>query len=140
MPVRTPKRFIVGRPRDDPPNPEALSNTGGTSYETLSVHRTHRHPHIAGADLLAPCTVNTGGGSCAWNGHSRIHRSTAHLWPPRTNHRGCSGSGHLGGRHRERTGLLLQSALSHVRFYLLPEEVDPGTGRRGARGSARGGG
>ena len=52
---------------------------------------------------------------------------------------GCSGSSHLGGRHRERTGLLLQSALSHVRFYLLREEVDPGTGRRGSRGSAHNG-
>jgi len=32
------------------------------SDENLSVHKAHGHPHIAGADLRAPCTVNTGGG------------------------------------------------------------------------------
>jgi hypothetical protein len=37
------------------------------------------------------------------------------LWPRRTDHRGCSGSGHLGGRHREHRALPAQ--LSHVRFY-----------------------
>ena len=33
-----------------------------TCGENLSVHQAHSHPHIAGADLRAPCTVNTGGG------------------------------------------------------------------------------
>src|SRR4029077_3978346 len=46
-------------------NPSLLSPNcqGGKSNENLSIHKAHRHPHIVGADLLAPSVGYADGGS-----------------------------------------------------------------------------
>ena len=58
-----PGRVITHGAYDELSSPLSPTSQGGKSNENLSIHKTHRHLHIVGADLRAPCAGYAGGGS-----------------------------------------------------------------------------